>query len=88
MRQYRLEFITDQGEEPLATLDELVNGAWAVTVLEGPRAALATKVLAIVSLRRLQRLVSPDEGDLYLDAVRETFSNASRYRLVRVPAAP
>ena len=79
MRRYRMLSVVKGGTEVIATLTERPGGQWEVVLEEGPRGELAARLLSRVGLSRLQRLVEPSEGDLFIEALFETFVQSSQY---------
>jgi hypothetical protein len=60
---------------------------WKVTVRDTPyKSGLEEDLLPSVGLYRLRRPVKPDEGDLYLEALQQTFGRSSAWELTQAAA--
>jgi hypothetical protein len=69
---------TECGRVPVADLDRR-GDEWSITLRDTPYKEAAAHALSLVSLYQLRRGVEPHEGDLYLQALRQTFANSSRW---------
>ena len=66
--------------EPLpaaATFTRISLNQWKVEIHDGPHVAVTEQLVRDVSLYRLRRTVAPDEGDLYLEALRESLGRST-----------
>jgi len=82
VRRLNLLFAKRGGNEHLATFIERPGGSWDIQIEEGQDSRLVGTLISKVSLYRLERKVDTSEGDLYFEALQETFGRSSRYILV------
>lgn len=75
-------------DTPGATFVETGPQQWRVDVHDGPHRRFIEAMLPTVGLYRLQRAVAPNEGNLYREAVLETFGRSSGLVLVESEAGP
>jgi hypothetical protein len=59
---------------------------WEVSIRDTPHSEFLKGSLPTVGLYQLRRGVRPDEGDLYLEALQQTFGRSSAWELA--PADP
>jgi hypothetical protein len=60
---------------------------WEVMVRDTPfKSSLEEDLLPSIGLYRLRRAVSPHEGDLYLQALQQTFAHTSAWELAPADA--
>lgn len=76
---------TPAGRVPVVDFTRDGDG-WRIEVRDTPYREAAEHALPLVGLYQLRRAVEPHEGDLYLQALRQTFANSSRWGLA--PAEP
>jgi hypothetical protein len=71
---------TPEGEVPV--VDFMRTGdEWVITMRDTPYRTALESALPTVGLYQLQRAVAPHEGDLYLEALQQTFGRSSAWAL-------
>jgi hypothetical protein len=64
------------------------GGEWVIAVRDTPyKSSLEADLLPSIGLYELQRAVKPEEGDLYLEALQQTFGRSSAWELAPADAA-
>jgi hypothetical protein len=77
---------TRDGRVPVVDFTR-TGDTWRVTVRDTPyKASLEGELLPSIGLYRLRRAVKPEEGDLYLQALQQTFSHTSAWELIPADA--
>jgi hypothetical protein len=71
---------TPDGEIPVVDFTR-TGDEWAIAMRDSPWKDAIERALPTISLYRLRRGVRPDEGDLYLQALQQTFGRSSGWAL-------
>jgi hypothetical protein len=83
LRTFTIYRQTDGGPRPVGTIHLPVSGPATIAFLDGEYRGEAELVFGQgFGLRALGRRILPDERDLFVDAVRETFARSSYWSVV------